>query len=184
MISGSPGAPGIVATAARVPVSRHPAPIKSHDWNSAASALPPVQALQEPSLALVRSTVGPGCHRGRECLAFAQTLAPLDALRRFFVARLCSSGGTATLRQCPHHDLALHRAQGDRKTIPDADRARGFHPLAVDVHLPAGDRLARERAALVETRAPQPLVDAYAAWKEIIAHSDIMPRPGQIGATS
>ena len=47
------------------------------------------------------------------------------------------------------------------RDIPVADlhQARGLDPFAIDVHESAGHGVGRERTALEEARAPQPLVD-------------------------
>ncbi len=101
-----------------------------------------------------------------------ESCATRDAERCLFETPCRLRSRSATFGQCQHDDFATPGTLGELEPISNSKRVRWLHALAVEMHFAAGDGRARLRTALIEARAPEPLVDAdlYTRVLTLLAH--------------
>src|SRR5690606_23976013 len=91
----------------------------------------------------------------------ADLFAARNTVLRFLIKQGSLRCAAALLRQRQHLNVALYLALAQRDYLADAYRLARLDALAIDMDLAAFDHLLCQRARLVETRRPQPLVDAH-----------------------
>src|SRR5581483_5198964 len=140
--------------------NRDGTPIGASQRMAHPGSISPPQAAQLPAFVLIRALLRPWSQCVRDLHPRREIRTPRLAGGGFFITPYRLGSRPPPRRNRRYRALEFNRPAYENNGVAGPHRARGFHALAVQMHLAPAHRLRGQRARLEQPHEKQPLVDS------------------------